>query len=466
MKYNLVKKGRLSEFQNQFGELCWLDWLLFAILGIFCYFSFVHSDVMTTGNRSWLFYQSGIFDFYEASHEWTGNYSANYMPSTFWMFGLWLLPLKLFGVSMPTAINEHHMIFVMWYKLLPTLFYLASGYLIYLLALRMRMGSKKAKLCMYAYLTCPVAFFSQFIFSQYDVFTVFFMLWGMLYYFDEQEKSLWKFSLLFGIATTFKYFALLIFLVLLVLREKRVGRMILNGVIMAVPFTIELLMYAGSDSFFQGVMGFNALGFVSHNDFETTMGAANFSKVLCVVLLFWSYFTEPEDWEQLINWALYLCCGMCFVLFGLIAWHPQWLMFAAPFWVLSMYTSKYTEKFLWLDLAFIPVFYSFVMKYWVGGVDDALLYCGIWRPLLLGRETVGGASEYMLPVDLNTLYSIMLAIFLVLFVFKHPKYAIKHDNIAQEKDHIGLLRSRFVLTVLVYAVPVYYWLIKELMSPS
>lgn len=120
-------------------------------------------------------------------------------------------------------------------------------------------GEKKAKLCKFAFLVFPIGVFSQFIFSQYDIFTVFFMVLGLYFY---VRGGLWKFALSFGVAATFKYHALLFFLILLVLREKKIRNLIKYAVVMAVPLMIEVLPNIGNIYFKRNVLGFGVLKFV------------------------------------------------------------------------------------------------------------------------------------------------------------------------------------------------------------
>lgn len=101
--------------------------------------------------------------------------------------------------------------------------------------------------------------FSQFIFSQYDIFTVFFMVLGLYLYL---EGKLWQFALAFGMAATFKYHAVLYFLVLILLREKKIRNLIRYAVIMAVPLMVEILPNIGSEAFRRNVFGFGALDYV------------------------------------------------------------------------------------------------------------------------------------------------------------------------------------------------------------
>ena len=109
----------------------------------------------------------------------------------------------------------------MWFKLLPTLFYLASAVVIHRIALDLGLGERRSRVAMYAWLTTPIAFFSQFIFGQYDSIGLFLVLAGLLFYF---RRDLTAFAVLCGAAFTFKYFAALLFVPCCCFRRSASGR--------------------------------------------------------------------------------------------------------------------------------------------------------------------------------------------------------------------------------------------------
>ena len=202
-------------------DLCRLDWifsfLILAVLFVLC----AHSDVKLTGNRSFLMYEH-FTDFYQASYEQSGGYWANYLPSTFVAYAIWNLPLYLTGHA-PEAILTNSFINIMWYKLLPVILYFITAQLMYRIGKEMGFGEKKSLLCKFAFLVFPMGVFSQFIFSQYDIFTVFFMVLGFYLFL---KGKMWQFALAFGMAATFKYHAVLYFLALLLLKEKKIRNLI------------------------------------------------------------------------------------------------------------------------------------------------------------------------------------------------------------------------------------------------
>lgn len=430
------------------------DWLLFGVLGLLCFVSFAHSDLLVTGNRSWMLYRSHIYDFYDVVYDWEQAYDMNYMPSTFLVFALWILPLKLLGVAPPGYVEDNRLLLVMWYKALPVAVYMLSGYLLYRIAGQLGFGKQKAKVCMFAFLTLPVAFFSQMIFSQYDIFTVVFMLLGIYFYFRREKHDTLRFCLFFGVAVTFKYWALLIFLLLLLLDRKKLSEIVLCCAVMAAPFALEYLLFSWSDAFLQDVFGFHALRFAEQSDF-TASGTVSFFKVGICLMLAWAYFTSPKDENERVRWSMYLCCGMCFVIFGLSAWHPQWLLFAAPFWVLSTFMNKHADKFLWLDVLFIAAFYIFVVRWLPGNVDDAMLRYGVWKYPLEGLETLRHMECFVPQISLNTVYSVIFSIILIRFLFMHPKYMIASLEENGGRYHMWLLRLRLAAAVVLFAVPAF-----------
>ena len=140
-------------------------WIVFGVCAVLCYLFFCYQDILATAQHAYSYLDGRIIDFYSASNEMDGNaYGANYLPTTFILFAVWNLPLKLFGAA-PAFACDWSLGFVMWNKLLPTLFLFGSAVLMYRLALdRLHFGRTKALLAGTALLLSPYAFFSQFLF--------------------------------------------------------------------------------------------------------------------------------------------------------------------------------------------------------------------------------------------------------------------------------------------------------------
>lgn len=194
---------KLERFLKLDLPLSIIDILIFFILAIICFFPFQQGDLIHTSTAS-ISYLNGHFkDFYKITKDSLGF--VNYLPTIYIIFGIWNIPMKLFGVI--TGPTWHpSLLFLLWNKLLATIFYFAVAYLIYKICTRIGFGNKKAKLCMYAFVGMPIAFFNQFIFGQYDSITLFFTMLGIYFYFDDKDKNgEKKFLACFSVAMTLKY---------------------------------------------------------------------------------------------------------------------------------------------------------------------------------------------------------------------------------------------------------------------
>ena len=258
--------------------LIW-DYVAFAAIAVFCFLVFQQSDLLHTAGCSYGYLNGHFRDFYD----YCGTFDIHpaYMPSFYIIFAIWNIPMRLFGiVTFPT--ENLPVLAILWAKLLPCLIYVASGVLIYHIAILAGMGSKKSKLCAYACLTMPVAFYAQFIFGQYDIIMTFCVLLGVYYYL--KKKDIW-FIFWFAIAMTFKYSALLIFAPLLLYREKNVWKIIASCVLLMVPFVLEFFVYRNSPVFQAYVFGFGGNAVSSPTGY--IMNAGYYTGFELSALLFW-----------------------------------------------------------------------------------------------------------------------------------------------------------------------------------
>ena len=75
-----------------------LQWVMFAVVAAFCFLFFCHQDVLITAGHAGEYLKGHITDFYSACVDTDGLYGANYLPTTFIVFAIWNIPMKLFGL--------------------------------------------------------------------------------------------------------------------------------------------------------------------------------------------------------------------------------------------------------------------------------------------------------------------------------------------------------------------------------
>lgn len=440
-----VRKAQWKSMKLWTGdELCRLDWILSFLILAALFVTCVHSDVKLTGNRSFLMYKH-FADFYEASYRQSGGYWANYLPSTFIAYAIWNLPLYLTGHA-PEAILTNSFVNMMWYKFLPVILYFVTAQLMYRIGMKLGFGEKKSLLCKFAFLVFPMGVFSQFIFSQYDIFTVFFMVLGLYLYL---EGKMWQFALAFGMAATFKYHAVLYFLVLILLREKKIRNLLRYAVIMAVPLMVEILPNLGSEAFRRNVFGFGALDYVKKPFALGFFSGINLLAAVAAFVLVWAYQKKVEEEETLASWAIFFCVAVSFAIFGFSTWNPQWILLMAPFLVLNIFMNQNGNLLLMITNIFMVAMYIFCSQ---SMVDERVLNGGILKYLLKDRTFAVRMWDIYRFHDQELLCTAMWIVLLLYVVFGHPRYH-KNKGSVISKGLVWQIRTAFVIGVAAFVVP-------------
>lgn len=168
------------------------DIFFYVIIMIFCFISFQHTDILHTGGASFAYLNGHFSDFYEATQQvpWSNNIpttyvgGSNYLPSTYIVFAIWNIPIWLLKlVTVPT--QDVGFIFF-WYKLLTTLFFASSAIMMFKIGIKIGLSNTYAKLLAIYWVASPILFFSQFIYAQYDIFMMFFVLSGLYFYLQKR----------------------------------------------------------------------------------------------------------------------------------------------------------------------------------------------------------------------------------------------------------------------------------------
>ncbi len=436
----------MGNIKDRLKDINIIDWTIGGIILLFCFFAYQHADILHTGGSSIAYLNGHIFDFYEYNQEKIGGNS--YMPTTYIIFAIWNIPVRVLGLITDSTMAAP--VFVrMWYKLLTCLFYFGTTYLIYKVCKNFQVSKKEALLVAFIFVTNPIGIYSEFIFGQYDIITTFFMTLG-LYYFLKNE--MWKFVFSFSVAITCKYFALLIFVPLLLIKEKNIIQIIKKILGVVSLFAIEVLVYIASPAFRKGVFGFGAVNYIF--DLKLDGGHIKISLVVLVWILVCgiAYFIEIEK-EKEFRWVIYLTNIIMFIAFGMSFWHPQWLLMAVPFWTLGTVISKKADIFLILDLILMVFYTLFVVNTWPGGLDQNLFSGSV----ISSQVNLSLLNKNMTMADLlivkngYLLFSSFSAILLVYTIFKYPTLACEDGHTVLTKCK-GIIRIR-TFGILFFILP-------------
>ena len=237
---------------------------------------------------------------------------------------------------------------------------------------------------------------------------------------------------------------------MLLLSEKRYLRIIRSLAIAAALFVLEVAVYIHSEAFRNGVFGFGAIGFVTGLSLESTGNQISVVIVLWLLVCGMAFFHKSEDRAEMYKWGIFLSSLVCFLLFGLCFWHPQWLMFMTPFLVLGMMYHRDSDAFLILDIMLMAAFTLVTVRVFYNNVDQTLFYNGVFAPLIQRKNAFHMYD--LMPIDGIISFSAFCGILLVITVFKHPKYLL--DGVSEKiGGSVGLIRLRAFSGLAIFVVP-------------
>lgn len=441
-----LKKYIVEKFNT---PLCKVDYIILIGIVFICYFSFENLDITHTAGCSIAYLNGHFLDFYEYNAQF--DLYPSYMPSTYLLFAIWNIPLKLLGlIDVPS--REYTIPMIMWLKLLPTLFFAGSAIIFWKICKTLNFSDLKAKLSTFIFLTTPIAIYSQFIFGQYDSFTLFFVLLGLLYYFRYKNAH---FIAAFAIALTLKYFAFMIFVPLLFLREKKVWNLIKSGIGVMILFVVETLIYHGSTEMQVNVQGFSILEYFIRAHIDLGPYQISLMIIIWGLICVYAYFKNCKNSQEEIMWAIYLATLGITSFFVFSVWHPQWLLLAAPFWVLSSVINKNYKTFFLLDGLTMLFYTMFNVNININNVDQVLLNNGLWGLLYPnGIPFTITMSDLFIYKHINIIVSILTLLFVVQAVYKHPKYMF-NEVTTEIEESMGILRLRFIGGILIFLFPAF-----------
>ncbi len=439
-----------------------IDWLLVLGLVFFCYISYNHGDILCTSTHGKdlveCILNGTFFDFYDYTQS-----TAVYSITVYIVFAIWSIPVFLIygmlGIPMWGVLDYYKIPFpvLMWYKLLPTLFYIGIAFVLYKIVLEIKKNRNLAKWAAFLFFSSPIAMFSQFIFGQYDSIGLFFTVLA-LYLFI--KKRYYCFSLVVSLAITYKIFAIFFFIPLILLVEKRLWHLIKYGLIAMSGYIITTLMFSGSVGY-TDAMAFS--GGIAPRLFSsginTTMGTISLFTVAMMTICVVAFNKKIKNDDEYYSYSLYIPFFVYATMFMFVLWHPQWVIFLVPFLTLVFFLNSKTNSVLILHSAMAVGYVAITVLCFVNNVDTNLLSLGIFPKFVENAQydTVSWIFALNGILGNNFFYSLFAGALLILIVMYLPtKERITQLEISTSKDfdvgNRGYMLLR-IFTLLLFIVP-------------
>lgn len=352
--------------------------LIFFISTLFSVLVFNQGDLSHTAKSSFAYLNGNILDFYDANKLIVGT--NDYFPLLYVFFAVWFIPLKIIGFASDEDPGYFLLpIEIIWAKIFLALLLFATVIVVNLITRELfPKDQERRKVVVSTYLLSPFALFAATVFGQYDVIGLLFSLVGFLYYLRGNTT---RFVLFFSIAISLKFFALIVFVPLVLLKYKKIHQILSIIGCSSLAVIIQVLVYSGSPAFRESAFRLvSSKSQNTSNEFLTITVAVIFAAG-CIFL--WR-IKPPKDIFG--KQAVFVACVAYGLMFEVVVWHPQWLILISPFFAMAVGYFKRPSAFLiWESIAFLS-FIWFVVNWWTENVDNTMIERGAFPHIFSNHQ--------------------------------------------------------------------------------
>lgn len=318
------------------------DWRMAGLAAAFLllFYTLVYSDILITVQHSlnlWDYLVEGrLSSFYAESYGAveTAGYSTGdwvfYDFPLYVVFAVWNLPLWLLRRFGGMAVLQNPLC-VMWAK---TLLLVFTGLALWAQARVCRALSLPREDAGWAgFLSLSSALFlsAVVLLGQYDIIAISLMLLGLEGYLRGDTR---RFLFFFALSAPMKFFTLLAFVPLLLLREKRFGHILLQ-----LACSVSLLA-AFRLLFHSEVRGDALFWFLFASELPLSVGSVYLFVAGMAALVLVCYCLPWREDARRRQWAIYLCLVSYSIFFLTVNTYPYWIVYLVPFISLVMVQNR------------------------------------------------------------------------------------------------------------------------------
>lgn len=448
-------------------------WIFFGLL--LAFISYIYQDAVATqrhGIEVWnVLWQGKMLDYYSHCYQNT-SCAAAYDITIYILFGIWNFPVWIFEKI--TGINSQNISFFLIYgKGLVVITWLGcfkiTGEIYH------RIIKSEVNNIMYSpgvfFAISPLVTVYSIYTGNYDILSLFFILLGIYMLFENNIKC---FILSFAISISIKYFALWIFILLIIMYEKKVHK-ILEYTFMGVSISIAeklifrndmILKMAGGDSLIYS----NALSGVIHAGESNIFGLGQVSicLVLYIFLCIYCYLEIPENSSEFRYKCIYVCMCAWSIFFMFFQYNSYWIILMIPFMTGLVFSDR--DRFainLILEIVFtVGIYISMnIRQWWIVGYPngastseavDSILR-GIFHMEIGGTYSIG---QWMYRLNdkieiFSIANSVCIAALAAILYINRPGSKVKVVNAESMEKIIYRLRMGLAVCLLVLAPIIY-----------
>lgn len=352
--------------------------ILAVILKVFLSFSTQHPDIESLKDGGKILAAGHILDFYDYSSE---KIFFNYPPPVYWYFGLLSFIFNSLG----------------FLKLPYLIFDIGVSILLFKLV-----DPKKSTAVLALWLFNPVSIYATYMMGQFDIIPTFFTTLSI--YLAFKNKLSWS-ALALGAGIAFKLYPVFL-IVPLILLGKGFRERIKLIIFAFLPYLVSIFPYIPLGSFRSQAL-FASQSSKSLYAGVSISGGESILLFPFFLLLFYFYIWNNQFIKTNL-WKVFLIPLLLF--FTLTHYHPQWLIWVTPFFVLDLVINKFKNWIL-----YILIFGSWFLSLFF---FDPSLTIGMFAPIFPALGDLPDIWTILnLNMDYNFVRSILQTIFAASFVY-------------------------------------------------
>jgi len=383
-------------------------------------------------------FEGEIFDYYKYAGQSRDAGLMVHPPTYDFIFyvtvGIWELPIAVLELVLGKDFERNTYVLI-YSKIFLFVFILLTAWMIYKIAKELQFSEKNAKCAVFMYMTSGLIVAYTCIAGQYDIMGIFFSLVGVYFYLKGDMK---KFGLMFVLAIQYKFFAVFIFLPLLLLKEKKMVKIICyilpcvaSIILFRIPFVNDgEVMIEKNDinaGMFDKILGFNI---------PTEAEQISLSLLAVGAVCLYCYFKEVND-EDRKYYAIYIPFLTLGVLFLTFSFYPYWFIYIVP-WIPLLFFMRddMKENLLWLETGMVAMILLFhYAKYdWVFDIDNMenMFLCDLVHDIYRFKIDLTRAYKPVVEEYTRLFYSFFWLFLAALLVVLKPKKGVAYKLESEE----------------------------------
>lgn len=255
-----VQSTSLTSLSPRFRKTIWA---VLALILAGYYFTLCFSDIVITYTHTINFLDcvrmgniSGFYDYCLLHRHPDHQYGADYLLPVYFVFSVWNLPVWIL-LKLGIVTDPYSPWCILWCKGLPLLAFIGCCWMLCRILHRISFTKEQCERTIFLFSTSLLLVVPLFATAQYDVLELFFILAGIYCRMREGRLS-WRVLVLFSFAATLKSFALFVFLMLVLLDEKRLLYIIRDIFVGVAGMLLSILPFLNNAGFQQSGKSFHS----------------------------------------------------------------------------------------------------------------------------------------------------------------------------------------------------------------